>query len=109
MTRERKLAIQMWEGVKKQLPEWYKEHPCDIVDFLRYFKANFCDQNGLAWLHNCWLCQYIYDKCDKCPLRSCDYEDPLTAWARIVDEQTTLEVKLQAVDEIIAALKGEHK
>ena len=105
MTKERRLAIRMWEEVKEQLHEWYKEHPYDIVHFLCYFKSDFCRQNELTWLNDCWFCQYIC-ACDKCPLRSCDYHNFATAWVRIVGGWTSLETKLQACDEIITALKG---
>lgn len=109
MTKERKLAIKMWEGVKEHLPQWYEEDRWDIVDNLRGFKADFCFKNNLHWNCYCWFCQYFRDVCDRCPLKSCDYTEPTTAWARIVDEDTSLEIKLQAVDEIIAALKGEPR
>ena len=116
MTRERKLAIQMWEEVKKQLPEWGHE---PVVE-LKTYKMDFCFFHGLDWKFDCWFCQYVrehsriitWDKdqeCVKCPLQSCDHMNPLTAWARIVNGDTSLETKLQACDDIIAALKGEHK
>lgn len=105
MTRERKLAIQMWEEVKKQLPGWGYE---PVVE-LKTLKDNFCLQNGLTWKWDCWFCQYFRGNCGKCPLQSCDHKNPLTAWYRIISNNTSLETKLQAVDEIIAALKGEHK
>lgn len=105
MTRERKLAIQMWEEVKRQLPGWCKEYPWAVADFLHHSKIDFCEQNGLLWQFDCWFCQYI-NNCDKCPLRSCDFNNHLTIWHRIVSEDTSLKTKLQAVDEIIAVLKG---
>ena len=104
MTRERKLAIEMWEEVKKQLPGW----KCDVVFALKTLKANFCRQNGLDWRYDCWFCQYVRDDCHKCPLHSCDCHNFATAWARIVDEGTSLRTKLAACDDIIAALKGEQ-
>lgn len=107
MTYERKLAIQMWEGVKERLPQWYEENQWNIVTDLKNFKADFCFENDLHWRFDCWFCHYIRFDCDKCPLRSCEYTEPTTAWARIVNEQTTLEDKLKACDEIIIALKGD--
>lgn len=109
MTRERKLAIKMWEEVKKHLPQWYKENQRLIAPDLQDFKADFCVVNDLHWVLNCWFCQYIFLGCDKCPLKSCNFNEPTNAWARIVNENTSLETKLQACDEIIVALKGEHK
>lgn len=109
MTRERKLAIKMWEEVKEHLPQWYEESQWLITFDLKDFKADFCFTNKLHWEFDCWFCQYIYPECDKCPLKSCNFAEPTTAWARIVGENTSLKTKLQAVDEIIAALKGERK
>ena len=106
MTRERKLAIQMWEEVKKRLPEWYAESQGYVVADLKCFKTDFCDKNNLYWKYDCWFCQYFRVECDKCPLQSCNHENPLTAWYRIVDEVTSLETKIAACDEIIMALKG---
>ena len=106
MTRERKLAIQMWEEIKEQIPEW----PVDkIAVFLRGSKIKFQCENGVEWSIGCWFCQYTREDCSRCPLKSCDYKDPTTAWARIVDECSSLETRLEACDEIIAALKGESK
>ena len=102
MTRERKLAIQMWEEVKRQLPGWNYE----IAVMLKTLKDNFCFHNGLSWKWDCWFCQYVHN-CEKCPLQSCDHRNPLTAWGRIVDEESSLESRIAACDEIIAALKGE--
>lgn len=108
MTKERRLAIKMWEGVRERLPEWYEDDRI-IVDCLKDFKLDFCFENNLHWQFECWFCQYTRFKCNKCPLRSCDYKEPTTAWARIVNENISLETKLQAVDEIIATLKGESR
>ena len=106
MTRERKLAIKMWEEVKERLPRWYDKDPWSIVLYLKDFKIDFCCMNNLHWRFDCWFCQYIRFECDKCPLRSCNHAVHTTAWARIVNENTSLEIKLQAWDDIIAALKG---
>lgn len=105
MTRERKIAIQMWEEVKEQLPQWSGLH---IASCLRYFKHQFCNRHDVNWTCDCWFCQYMHEECECCPLRSCDSIDPTTAWMRIVDEHNTLATRLDACDEIIAALKGER-
>jgi hypothetical protein len=112
--RSKILKVYNWadyidEDVLAEFPEWYKEHSWDIVDALRDFKVDFCWAHDLHWGYECWFCQYVRSECGRCPLQSCDHKNPLTAWARIVDEDTSLETKLQAVDNIIAALKGERK
>lgn len=105
MTRERKLAIQMWEEIKRQLPQW----KYDIAVNVKTFKADFCWQNDLAWKWDCWFCQYFRGDCDKCPLHSCHHCDPAAAWCRLVDEYGTIESRIAACDEIIAALKGQPR
>ena len=106
MTKERKLAIKMWEEVKERIPLWYETYNKDIVCVLKRFKGDFCFRNKLSWDNNCWFCQYICSECDRCPLKSCEYNDPTTAWARIVNAETSLETKLAACDDIIKALGG---
>lgn len=106
MTKERKLAIKMWQDIKRLMPEWVKLDPDDIVSFLRCYKDKFCTSNKVHWLYDCWLCQYFRDNCEKCPLHSCYYAAPWTAWARIVSCSTNLKTKLAACDEIILALGG---
>lgn len=108
MTRERRLAIQMWEEVKERLPEWYLYDKYSLALVLQTYKRQFCADHGLNWAYNCWFCQYIRPGCKRCPLQSCVYNryDPITAWARIVDINSILITRLEACDEIIAALKG---
>ena len=65
MTKERKLAIKIWEGIV--------EH-CKDEDFnLDYAKEAASKYN---WKFDCWFCQYVrsserhapYNGCAKCPL-----------------------------------------
>jgi len=108
MTKERKLAIQMWEEIKNQLPYW-NDAPTLIANKVKRFKGNFCTGHHLYWDNCCWLCEYFKENCAKCPLRSCNYKDPATAWARLVLDGQTLEIRIAACDEIIAALKGDKR
>ena len=106
MTKERKLAIKMWLEVKERIPGWCEQYNGDIVCVLKWFKSDFCFRNKLRWDNNCWFCQYTCSECNRCPLKSCEYTDASTAWSRLANEWVTVEGKLQAVDEIIAALRG---
>lgn len=74
MTKERKLAIQMWEEIAQQ-------HPDSVYEY----KDSFCKEHDLDWQNDCWLCQYVrqdyradlpsregfltgYNRCQKCPI-----------------------------------------
>ena len=54
MTKERRLAIQMWQEIVDK---------CKAGDY----KADFCKKHGLDWLDNCYFCDYFV-LCSKCPL-----------------------------------------
>ena len=92
MTKERRLAIEMWEHIKKELSN---DPDVNIVKL----KREFCAQHELNWENCCWFCTYI-PNCASCPLNGCiDY-------ARVLDERKSLKVRLDACDVIINALKG---
>lgn len=95
MTKERRLAIQMWEQIKAELA---RDPKVNIVGL----KINFCSEHGLVWFCNCWLCQYI-PHCEDCPLSGC------LNYVRAVDERKPLEIRLNACSAIINALKGKSK
>lgn len=60
MTKQRRLAIQMWEEIVDKCRSG--------EDFnLAEYKADFCKKHGLHWLANCYFCNYFYT-CSKCPL-----------------------------------------
>lgn len=120
MTKERRLAIEMWEYIYK--------HPHLIHEF---FKEDFCAWHDLKWKFECWFCQYVRkdyrdnltsredidpaeNACGKCPLYKwyasrhqvsfdfcgCDY-DNYTIYQRV------LKGDKEAILLVIKALKGE--
>ena len=63
MTKERKLAIQMWQEIVDKCRSG--EH----FNVAR-FKDVFCKKHNLNWLSNCYFCQYFH--CfSTCPLDNC--------------------------------------
>lgn len=63
MTRERKLAIQMWQEIVDKCKAG--DNFCVVT-----FKMKFCIKHKLNWLSDCYFCQYC-KSCSKCPLGSC--------------------------------------
>lgn len=60
MTKERRLAIQMWEEIAEQQPSSISE-----------YKEGFCKEHSLDWENECWFCQYVrQDRRYKLPSRS---------------------------------------
>jgi len=74
MTKERRLAIQMWEEIAQRDP-----------DSVNLYKKDFCCKHDLDWKNDCWFCQYVrqdyredlpsredistkYNGCQKCPI-----------------------------------------
>lgn len=84
MTKERRLAIEMWEQIVKALENG--EHDSSFGDSEAVpIKSRFCHEHNLDWKCECWFCQYVrkdwrYDmpsradipehsnRCQKCPL-----------------------------------------
>ena len=101
MTKERKLAIQMWQEIKNKITD----NPSISSIGIKFYKEEFCAKHNLFWNCECWFCQYM-PACILCPLRSCKahsiYHIACTSWIY-------KEVRLEACDMIIAALKGEYK
>lgn len=60
MTKERKLAIQMWEEI---VDKCRSGEDFNLVDY----KTDFCNKHDLKWRGNCYFCNY-FDPCSKCPL-----------------------------------------
>ena len=60
MTKQRRLAIQMWQEIVDK---------CKAGDdfYLADYKADFCKKYDLDWRANCYFCNY-FDPCSKCPL-----------------------------------------
>lgn len=63
MTRERKLAVQMWQEIGDRLKY-------DRSTLVKEVKKSFCREHNLNWKQNCYFCQYTPD-CHKCPLGNC--------------------------------------
>ncbi len=119
MTKERRLAIQMWEEIRVHIRD--AGRLTDIAHAISRLKYWFMTEHNLHWFHGCWFCQYVRytDKihgegCQRCPLsdgssdaiqgyvtgcRNNAYDKVLHARMR--------KTKLEACDEIIATLKGE--
>ena len=77
MTRERRLAVQMWREIAERIKSGDKKFSVML------YKAEFCQKHGLTWLNNCYFCQYASEfcysgeggiilNCDRCPLKSCE-------------------------------------
>lgn len=62
-TKQKELAVQMWEEVKDRI----EEDPDLEVDF---FKLRFCKTHGLKWKCNCILCEEYHGRpcSSECPL-----------------------------------------
>ena len=65
MTKERKIAIQMWEHIRDEIK---KENPSVQLD-LSFAKREFLSKYNVGWKFDCWFCQYIKE-CIECPLKN---------------------------------------
>lgn len=102
MTKERKLAIEMWKGIRDKIQSSFaSDHSITEHDIIMY-KNEFCCKHGLRWRCCCWFCQYI-PMCIKCPLRSCMRADSL--YFTVIYKYSTLHARIEACDKIIAALE----
>lgn len=83
MTKERRLAIEMWTGIAKEIGE------CNLN--ISAFKRKFTKDHNLYWQNDCWFCQYVrndyryelksrsdidelIEGCTRCPLFKNSYE-----------------------------------
>lgn len=98
MTKERRLAIQMWKDIRDMLIHNNVVTSGNIVEY----KQTFCVSHGLHWMNNCWFCQYI-PLCYKCPLKFCS--DGL--YAIVMADYKDKNVCIAACNNIIRALGGE--
>lgn len=122
MTRERKLAIQMWEEIKKAIID--AKRPSDIdCSTITELKFKFCVINELNWQHGCWFCKYVRyhdnihgEGCQRCPLSDghkgaiIGYDSGCceNAYNRVLNARQR-KTKLKACDEIIRILNGRLK
>ena len=102
MTRERKFAIQMWQGIKHAL-ETKSGSSFDVTEF----KKAFLKDNNLNWKHNCWFCQYI-PTCSQCPLQRCTtlLLDRSSIYGQVVANSLPTEKRVEACNRIVSILKG---
>ena len=84
MTKERKLAIDMWLWIRERYDEWddYFWGNGDEDGCVEEMKYRFIEEeNGgkkPKWHYMCWLCTYIRTSgrdCTRCPLESCQTFD----------------------------------
>ena len=96
MTKERKLAIQMWQNIRGMLSASDGQIPESISDY----KEMFCKDHDLQY--SCWFCHYI-QHCAKCPLHGChsnsDYDTVISAWLNT-------DSRVKVCNNIIKALGG---
>ena len=66
MTKERKIAIEMWEYIRDNY-DYYREYrdvhendeDYDGEDAIHNLKVEFLKGKGVNWAMNCWFCEYI--------------------------------------------------
>lgn len=106
MTKERRLAIKMWEGLRDNLAD--KPKDVSNFDFVTTYKKLFCELYKLHWDGHCWFCQYIRIKytCKKCPLKSCFERTAIYRIVMDIHEIHSIQERIDVCNEIIAALKG---
>ena len=89
MTKERKLAIEMWLWIREHYAEWDAHFwesgdEEDLVFDLKYafFDEVYPNTEIPKWRAMCWFCQYTQDAdvtypfdCVRCPLKSCSKTD----------------------------------
>lgn len=130
MTKERRLAIQMWEQIVEAL-EQGKHDTKYARPIAQVIKEAFCEEHNLEWKHGCWFCQYVrhdyryrlpsrryidshYNGCQKCPLYKegkgifedddCGCENAkATLWGQVYEDGN-----VDAARRILELLKGEE-
>ena len=108
MTKERRLAIKMWEGIRDSLAD--KPKDVSNFDFIVTYKDLFCKLFKLRWNSHCWFCAYIRRRsiyaCSKCPLKSCFTAGSYYEIIMDVYNRHSVQERVDACNKIIAALKG---
>lgn len=123
MTKERKLAIELWQAMRKKVSDG---EIADVLD-MALAKRNWLEAHNIVWYHDCWFCNYFRQDIDdnfdddeeettyktsKCPLnryRPSRCEGSCRQYTIACNRRYPLEQRLAAVDNIIKALKGEYK
>lgn len=91
MTKQRRLAIQMWEAIVAKC----KSGEGFNVDL---FKMEFCRKYNLDWVNACYFCQY-FRTCSNCPLGNCT----------LIYPKICIEHDVSSATEILNAIKGIDK
>ena len=122
MTRERKLAIQMWEEIRVHIRDVKRVKDINR-EYIARFKYAFCAEHEVSWMHGCWFCKYVryHDKahgegCQRCPLSDghkgaiIGYDSGCceNAYNRVLNAKQR-KTRLEACDEIIRILNGRLK
>lgn len=122
MTRERRLAIQMWEEIRAHIRDMPRPKDADDI-FISKLEYRFCRDHELYWTHSCWFCEYVRyhddshgEGCQRCPLSDghkgaiIGYETGChdNAYSRVLKARQR-KTKLKACDEIIRILNGRLK
>ena len=110
MTKERRIAIDMWEWVRANWDmdlRFKGEVECTTgEDALLLMKDMYLVDKDVNWVSNCWFCEYLRLRsklgCRLCPLQSCS-SGPYHTLAN----NPTYEEYVDACDQIIEALGGE--
>lgn len=122
MTKERKLAVEMWEIIRQAIENNKHLIHSDISEI----KKKFCKEHHLEWVSGCWFCTYVRKSvlsrgrrkgCNACPIAR--FDDPLgiffgcdkdSLYAIVLNHRNnfSIEERLEACDKIIKALEGER-
>ena len=91
MTKQRRLAIQMWQEI---VDKCRSGEDFNVV----IFKMEFCKKHNLNWINDCYFCQYCRS-CSSCPLGDC-----MLIYPKICNEHD-----VSLATEILNTLKGINK
>lgn len=113
MTKERRIAIEMWEYIRDHYDDYLLLEK-DGEESLDSLKVQFLKYKGIKWICNCWFCHYIAKRMKmgfhpeicraKCPLKSCN-TGPFSVFYGTPEEEEYVE----ACNEIIEALAGNNR
>ena len=125
MTKERKIAIELWQAMKEKVSKGMISNAVDMLTA----KNHWLEEQGIDWYCSCWFCHYfrkaVEDGSDElgeddestsatpqCPLnarspRHCDGH--CEQYSIACNPKYPMEQRLDAVDNIIKAFKGEYK
>ena len=101
MTKERRLAIEMWEKIRDSIENETATY-LFLDDDIYILKNDFLHDKGLCWESNCWFCHYIRN-CEVCPLGHCDTGSALSV---VMNPQLPTANRVASCDYIIEALRG---